>query len=365
MSRRISSLEQLSSFVREIESSCVFVGVMESCLLAGSKDGELVCWSVSSGLQEWKIKFEGPCSKYDFSEGKIVFSESNKIHAVNIYSGEILWSVDLEGSSDFVFCDKEGVWASSSVYNFEIQDYSEGSIWRINNSGQIVSRNPIKGRAWSLDGFRNSALFGLSRPNCGYGIANNDGVIEYYSSDYVDSPVTVGRGDGQGVVVLGHSNGAISIISEQRVQIHEIEKSSVVSIDYLEEWVAALESGLLAVGDSLGSWSIKTESSLQSLCFGPAIEGENGIWTFSWDGRSVIRLLDQFDGTQKIEVFHDSKVGASFGSRDYLCIGDSSGMIYLIEKEVLRRRIIEPSDESIEDEGVRNLRKKIRRLRGG
>ncbi|MAH98545.1 MAG: hypothetical protein CMA12_04245 [Euryarchaeota archaeon] len=365
MSRLISSLEQLSSFVREIESGCVFVGVTEGFLLAGSKAGELWCWSVSSGLQEWKVKFEGPCSKYDFSEGKIVFSESDKIHAVKIDSGEILWSVDLEGSSDFIFYDKKGVWASSSVYNFEIQDYSEGSIWRINNSGEKVLRVPIKGRAWSLDRFQDSALFGLSRPNCGYGIASNDGAIEYFSSDQVDSPVTVGKGDGREVVVLGHSNGTLSVISEHIVQNYEIGKSSVVSIDYLEEWAAALESGVLAVGDRLGSWSIETGNSFQSLCFGPTIEGESGIWTFSWDEKSVIRLLDQLDGTQKIEVFHDAEVGASFGSTDHLCIGDNSGMIYLIEKDVLRRRIIESSDESAEDEGVRNLRKKIRRLRGG
>ena len=72
MSRQISSLEQLSSFVREIESSCVFVGVSESCLLAGSKDGELVCWSVSSGLQEWKIKFEGLVQSMTFQRGNSI-----------------------------------------------------------------------------------------------------------------------------------------------------------------------------------------------------------------------------------------------------------------------------------------------------
>ena len=365
MSRQFSNLEQLSSFVREVDSSCVFVGVAEGFLVAGSKAGELLCWSVSSGLQKWKVKFEGPCSKYDFSEGKIVFSESNKVHSVDIDSGELLWSVDLEGSSDFVFYDEEGVWASSSVYNFEIQDYSEGCIWRINNSGEIVLRIPIKGRAWSLDGFQHGSLFGLSRPNCGYGTVNNDGAVEYFSSDQVDSPVTVGKGDGGGVVVLGHSNGALSVISEERVQNYEIHKSPVVSIDYLNEWVVALDSGLLAVGDKLGSWSIETGNSFQSLCFGPAIEGESGIWTFSCNGKSVIRLLDQLDGTKKIEILHDSVVGASFGSMDHLCIGDSSGMVYLIEKDVFRRRIIEYSEGSGEDQEIRNLRKKIRRLRGG
>ena len=34
-------------------------------------------------------------------------------------------------------------------------------------------------------------------------------------------------------------------------------------------------------------------------------------------------------------------------------------MIYLIEKEVLRRRIIEPSDESLEDGGSQSSRKYV------
>ena len=55
MSRQFSSLEQLSSFVREVDSRCVFVGVAEGFLVAGSKAGELLCWSVSSGLQKWKV----------------------------------------------------------------------------------------------------------------------------------------------------------------------------------------------------------------------------------------------------------------------------------------------------------------------
>ena len=63
MSRQFSNLEQLSSFVREVDSSCVFVGVAEGFLVAGSKAGELLCWSVSSGLQKWKVKFESHLEK--------------------------------------------------------------------------------------------------------------------------------------------------------------------------------------------------------------------------------------------------------------------------------------------------------------
>ena len=41
---------------------------------------------------------------------------------------------ELEGASDYVLAVEGSIWATSSVYEIEVGDYTESSIWRFNRS---------------------------------------------------------------------------------------------------------------------------------------------------------------------------------------------------------------------------------------
>ena len=125
----------------------------------------------------------------------LYFTESNKIHSIDINSGEVLWSVELQGSSDFVRCTSEYLWVTSSVYNFEIQDYSEGAVWKLGLDGTVIQSWKTEGRAWALSSVEGRALLGLSRPNCGYATVSELSDIKYVSLEN-ENPVTVGNDDG-------------------------------------------------------------------------------------------------------------------------------------------------------------------------
>ncbi len=49
---------------------------------------------------------------------------------------------------------------TTSVYNFEIQDYSEGTVWQIDFGGDVRNKLETVGRAWSLFGSGKSSSDG-------------------------------------------------------------------------------------------------------------------------------------------------------------------------------------------------------------
>ena len=358
-----ANLHSYCSFVREIKGECSFVRISEGSVVAGSKSGELVCWDMDSGDEKWRRSFEGPCSDSDYRKGVLFFTESDKVHSIQISSGEILWSLELEGSSDFVCCFEEGVFVSTSVYNFEIQDYSEGAIWKIGFSGELCRSWATIGRAWSLSAYGNEVVFGLSRPKCGVGTLQGGSELGHISLAG-DSPVTVGKGDGRGPVVLGHSDGVISEISEVGASSIIAGYSPICSIDYDNGWVAGLEEGKVVSGESFESWSIDLGSPVELVSFGPSLDNERAVWAFTWKEESLLHIID-LTGKIELSVSHDFRISSIFNDGESICLGDSTGNIYLLEGEVIRRRHGRSEEEFGQEEKRVSLRKKIRELRGG
>ena len=91
----------------------------------------------------------GPLSDISFGTDRVYVAESSKLHCLDIDSGENIWSKELEGSSDYVMVNDSGIWATSSVYEIEIGDYTESTIWKFSYSGEIERFWTIE-RCWFL-----------------------------------------------------------------------------------------------------------------------------------------------------------------------------------------------------------------------
>ena len=66
-----------------------------------------------------------------------------------------------------------------------------------------------------------------------------------------------------------------------------------------------------------------------------------------------------------MSVSHDFRISSIFNDGGSICLGDSTGNIYLLEGEVIRRRHGRSEEEFEQEEKRVSLRKKIRELRGG
>ena len=322
----VSSLTDYSSLVREIGGECAFVRVSGELLVSGSKSGEVACWDLSSGKEMWRSRFEGPCSNADSNKDFLFFTESDRVHAIVLSSGD------------------------------------EGSVWKIDYSGKVRWRGDTIGRAWSLSDFQGQAIMGLSRPKCGYAIASEKG-IEYHELEE-NKPITAGCKLDGGGIVFGHSNGSVTEIYGEVCSTVSVGDSAIRAVDCGTSWVAGLDSGVVSTGESLGSWKIESMGSIDVVSFGPSLEDVAGIWYSSWDGEGGIFLVDSSIGSLQLERSHESRIVACFATEHTICFGDISGCIHVIEKKVLRRRFGRLPERDIESGRESELRKKIRALRG-
>ncbi len=354
-------LHHFASFVRELNGECTLLRIFGDRLVAGSRLGDLACWSIGSGTEIWRNLVEGPCSDCDLEGDLLCVSESDKLHAVDIRTGEFLWNCELEGSSDLVRVSG-GVWATSSVYTIEIQDYTESSVWLFDKEGQNEGKWEVEGRAWFLAAEPDLAIVGLSRPKCGYAKVAIGGGPEYFSMEN-DTPITTGAISDKGSLYLGHSNGGISEITGEESSSHKAGSASVTSITIGEDWLAGLESGSVLSGPSLGSWSAEVGGLVDVVCLGPSLRGERCVWSSSWSERAKLSLLDEISGDIQFEVSHDSRIGKICSAGGTITLGDSEGNIFLIEEGVLRRRFEQVEEGFGEDQKRSLIRRRIRRLK--
>ncbi len=357
-------LERYSSLVRKVGSECTFLEIISDFLVVGSKEGRVVCWNLTNGSKIWSLDFDGPCVQCDVLGMSIFFTESNMVHSIDIESGEVLWTLKLEGSSDLIKVDGENLWVTSSVYNFEIQDFSEGSIWKISTDGRILRTWSTVGRAWSVSCLEGVSYFGLSRPKCGYAKIVED-KIEYFSLKN-GAPITIGIDDGVDRIFFGHSDGKITQLGIKEELLFQRSESSVTAIDYENGLVAGMESGVIFSGEEFGSWTVNLEMPIESIAIGPSLViDEMGLWVTCGSEECEVSLLNIGNGVRELVIPHTSRIESVCSSGRVICFGDWDGDVFVIEEEVLRRRFLDSEEVYLERKDEAVIRRKIRELRRG
>ena len=357
------SLEGCASLIRNIGGSCTLLNLRDGYIIAGTNNGKISCWRVSDGSNVWKREFDGPCNGSDTSGPCIYITESNKVHSIDLADGRVNWTVELEGSVDLISADEANVWATSSVYNFEIQDFSEGAICQIDLNGNRIGTWPTEGRAWSLSNVKGAAYLGLSRPRCGYCMIS-DKRIEYFPLGHT-SPVTIGDGNDVNGVIFGHSDGGASQLVNGEAYTFSARGSSATAIHSSDGWVIGLENGEIHRIGNLGSWKSKLGGQIEEFSIGPSLGESNVLWASSWGDTSEISVLDVASGDVILKIEHSGRVSHMCGSQKVICFGDTNGNLLILEAEVFRRRLQEFRPSFVEGGMEYEMRKKIRELRRG
>ena len=359
----VHTLETVSSFERGLGSACTVLRIDGDDLLAGSQEGVLACWSVDSGNERWRIEMNGPISDLAVTDDRVYAAASSDLIALDTNTGDIIWSRPLEGASDFVQVEGEVIWAASSVYEIEISDYTESTVWMFDSEGSLQEQWAFSERAWHFglheDG---GVLLGLGRPRCGLlRIRSGEGASHRPLEG--NSPVTVGACGSEGRFLIGHSDGRVCVVTDSVDEPSKERSSPVRAIcSSGQAWFSGHESGEIV---SSRGWVDTAPGAVESLAMGPSGSNGSGIWGSRWNGEtSRVTVLEAADGSILLELGHCHRIRHLQSTDCNIALGDSSGRIHLIEEAFLSRRLKGIVEETDDSERRSQLMERLRRLRG-
>ena len=359
----VHTLESVSSFERELGSACTVLRIDGDDLLGGSQEGVLACWSVDSGNERWRVEMNGPISDLAMIDGRVYAAASSDLHALDLDTGDIIWSRPLEGASDFVQVGEGIVWAASSVYEIELSDYTESTVRMFDSEGSLQEHWTFSERAWYFglhdDG---GVLLGLGRPRCGL-LRIRSGEDTSHRPLEGSSPVTVGVCDSEGRFLIGHSDGRVCVVTDSVDESSEERSSPVRAIcNSGQAWFSGHESGEIV---SSRGWVDTAPGAVESLTMGPSGSNGSGIWGSRWNGEmSGVTVLEAADGSILLEIGHYHRIRHLQSTDGNIALGDSSGRIHLIEEAFLSRRLKGIVGETDDNERRSQLMERLRRLRG-
>ena len=379
----LHDLRDLAWFERNLDAGISALHLDDERLIAGDWDGGLHCWDLEGEIQ-WTIKASNRVSGFAVGGGWLYAVCGRDVVSIELSSGQICWEHELEGSSDLVACTPEGdtILATSSVFDLEMNDFIESTIWRFNSEGELLHQDSIDERPWAISMRKDGVAFlPLSRPRCGMIRATPDEL--HHTPLPTSSPATCGT-IAQSHTVVGHVDGTLTCIDDGMVMDDDTYTNQPGPI----ESIAATEPGFLvstvieqgAVGAGFGGaeglarsydekgkllWQIETElgRNIEHVMYGPVVNEQASAWFTSWDKRkSIVEVREAIQGAPLLRSESDSRVTSIEGNREYLALGLENGTLYLIESDLLSRRL--SSIEDKKDESHRSdLAEKLRRLR--
>ena len=185
-------------------------------------------------------------------------------------------------------------------------------------------------------------------------------------------------------MVIGHADGTLTGIDDGMVMDDEIytnQPGPIESISATEPGflvAVAIESGSVGAGfggaeglarayDENGKllWQVETTlgRNVEHVMFGPPIKDTTSAWVTSWDDRqSNLDVYSVSDGELIFRTTMKSRINAIVGNSEYIGVGFDDGTIYLLQRDLLARRV-SSDHESEEDENRSKLAEKLRRLR--
>lgn len=377
-------LRSVAWFERRLEASTASILLLEDRLLAGDWDGHILCWDLE-GDRLWSAGTSNRVSAM-VTGGDALFAVCGRdLVCLDLSTGGIRWTLELEGSSDLVACTPDGgtVVATSSIFDLEMNDFLESTIWRCDGEGTLLRSDAIDERPWSIsmrdDGV---ATLALGRPRCGIVRAEADGL--HHMPLEVDAPATCGLA-GRERNIIGHADGSLTAIEDGLVREDELFPTQPGPIEAL----ACTPHGLLvgvaiqtgAVGAGFGGatglirqydadgrkrWQVETPrgEDVEHLSDGPDIEGEAVAWSATWDGTTArLHLRSETDGRVHARFDLHARTQVMTGNATHLALGFADGEILLLEGELLNRRLASVDDGEV-DEGRAGLAARLRALRG-
>ena len=349
------SISNLASFIRDIGSSCSAVRIIDDVLIAGSKNGKLHGWSTSTGELLWSVEIDGIIADFDFDNDTIYTTGPNKLFAFSTNTGEMLWNEKIEGGGDFVRVIDGEIWVTSSVYNIELLDFIEATTQRFSRNGKLLEKWTFDERPWFLGATQGGVLLGLGRPRCG-GIRILPGEMSKHFLLSSKQPVTSGT-DSADRIHFGHSDGTVSTIDCKSLKILDTahpSNSLATSITNSENgWISGHEDGTIYFNE--------IEFHVDGVIDSVANFAGNCWASFSKSSKTDFVIIDS--ARNQTFLAHENRVRFVHSASKGLALGDESGKILFFEIEVVERRLVESNNSEIDEKKRGLLKDRLLQLR--
>jgi len=376
-------LREMAWFQRQIDASVSCIHIDEERLIAGDWDGGIHCWDLN-GESLWSTKTSNRVGDIALSKTSVYAVCGRDLTAIELLTGTIQWTSELEGSSDLVSCTPDGssIIATSSVFDLEMNDFLESTIWKFNDEGNILYREAIDERPWSLEmRIDGTAFLALGRPRCGMIRVNEEGIRHMKLP--TNSPATCGH-IGSKYSIIGHADGTLTgldgglILDDEDFtnQPGSIEALSSSKIGFMvssspEKTPASADSNSIAsIARSYGVkgaliWQIETTngSTIEHIEHGPEFDSDQTAWIVSWDHTTSTIMVNSATEDKHYTAFKEqSRVNAIQACGDFIAIGFDDGSLFLLQGELFHRRLLQNKDVHT-SERRSDLADKLRRLR--
>lgn len=327
-------------------------------ILAGGWNGVLSYWDCD-GENNWSTILPDRIGSIASNQEFVFATAGLHIVAVSRTSGELMWQFALEGSADEVIIHEGLVYATSSVYDIEHNDFIDSAVWCFTFDGNNLWTKHMDERPWTIFSDDNTVIIGLGRPKMGIATINQEGEINHQQLAS-NSPVTFGKLIGS-KPVFGHANGDVSSIDGKITSI-EGESIEEALTDNQENLVIVTECSINCLtNENSQLWSMKNiQPSGQAIGF--EINNIESFWYAQTDGLNGQLKIIYCDSGQQIAAMSCSKISNIVSSSNRVVVGNEAGEILVWDAEMLNRRL-ESEVDIDQDERKKALRDRLKALK--
>ena len=327
-------------------------------IIAGGWNGVLSYWDCD-GENNWSTNLPDRIGSIATNQEFVFATAGLHIVAVSRTSGELMWQFALEGSADEVIIYEGHVYATSSVYDIEHNDFIDSAVWCFTFDGNNLWTKHMDERPWTIFSDDNTVIIGLGRPKMGIATINQEGEINHQQLAS-NSPVTFGKLIGS-KPVFGHANGDVSSIDGKITSI-EGESIEEVLTDNQENLVIVTERSINCLtNENSQLWSMKNiQPSGQAIGF--EINNIQSFWYAQTDGLNGQLKIIYRDSGQQIAAMSCSKISNIVSSSNRVVVGNEAGEILVWDAEMLNRRL-ESEVDIDQDDRKKALRDRLKALK--
>lgn len=327
-------------------------------VIAGGWNGMLSYWDCD-GDNSWSTKLPDRVSCIIANQEFVFTTAGLHIVALSRSSGAVMWKFALEGSADEVVIHGGRVYATSSVYDIEHNDFIDSAVWCFSFDGEHLWTKHMDERPWTIFSDNNAVIIGLGRPKMGIAMINQDGGLNYQQLNS-NSPVTVGGLIGSRPL-FGHANGDISSIDDNIATITG-ESIEGVLIDNQENLIVVAENSVQSFDNNKSKlWGMKNLQT-SSHAIGFAINKVQTLWFAQPDGLNGILKVISCDMGQQITAMSCSKINNIVASNNRVVVGNEAGEVLVWDADMLNRRL-EKDIDLAQDERKRAMRDRLKALK--
>ena len=327
-------------------------------IIAGGWNGVLSYWDCD-GENNWSTNLPDRIGSIATNQEFVFATAGLHIVAVSRTSGELMWQFALEGSADEVIIHEGHVYATSSVYDIEHNDFIDSAVWCFTFDGNNLWTKHMDERPWTIFSDDNTVIIGLGRPKMGIATINQEGEINHQQLAS-NSPVTFGKLIGS-KPVFGHANGDVSSIDGKITSI-EGESIEEVLTDNQENLVIVTERSINCLtNENSQLWSMKNIQP-SGHATGFEINNIQSFWYAQTDGLNGKLKIIYCDSGQQIAAMSCSKISNIVSSSNRVVVGNEAGEILVWDAEMLNRRL-ESEVDIDQDDRKKALRDRLKALK--